>query len=164
MNATKVGEDAEKWDAVVDVFVRVAEDLGAFFGAGYITRGVLVGKRGASWYGRETENFAFDWIAGPWWTGLPAKPTWLTWYGTPYRDIVRPFIEGQAITHDHGLLVRLGPAPMDSDEARPIAPALPTDAVITMTPRYGKGPMSWAGNRSIRFYDRKPAAVMPPLD
>lgn len=136
---------------------------GAFYGAGYITRGVLAGARGAQWYGRDTENFARDWIVGPWWSGLPAKATWLSWYGAPYREAVASALGARAIHRGPGLLVRLGPQPLDSDEASSQALDLPPDVIAGMTPHYGRVPLKETGKPALLFYKRSPAKVIPPL-
>ncbi len=162
-NATVIADDMSACDRAVDLFARVADELGAFFGAGYVTRGVLAGSRGALWYGQETENFSFDWIDGPWWTGLPAKGTWLSWFGEPYRGVVAAALGDRALERNRGLLVRLGPAPMDSDEVRGLAPRLPADLVVEMTPRYGEVAMKGTGKPMLLGYDRSPAKVIPPL-
>jgi hypothetical protein len=163
INATTIAEDPAACDRAVELFARVADELGAFFGAGYITRGVLVGTRGAQWYGSETEGFSFDWINGPWWQGLPAKTTWLSWYGAPYRDAVASALGARAIHHGSGLLVRLGPRPMDSDEVKSVAFDLPSEVVVGMTPRYGQVPMKETGKPALLGYERSPATTIPPL-
>jgi hypothetical protein len=163
VNATAVADDPATAERVVELFARVAEELGAFFGAGFVTRGVLAGSRGAVWYGRETENFSFDWIDGPWWMGLPSKATWLTWFGAGYRDAVASAVRGAAEEHPGGLLLRLGPEPMDSDQVRGSAPTLPPELVVGMTPRLGEVPMADTGQPIVLAHDRSPARVIPPL-
>lgn len=163
INATKIADDLEACDRAVELFARVADELGAFFGAGYVTRGVLAGSRGAQWYGQGTESFSFDWINGPWWLGLPAKATWLCWFGKPYRAEVAGSLDGAAVERGTGLLVRLGPRPMDSDEVRDLAPDLPPDLLVGMTPQFGQVPMKDTGKPMLLGYDRSPAKVIPPL-
>lgn len=140
LNATAIETDQVLCDRAVDLFAAIAEDLGAFFGAGYVTRGVLTGSRGAQWYGQGTENFSDDWISGPWWLGLPTKPTWLTWFGEPYRDLVTPSLNGISVLNDRGLIVRLGPTPMDTDQLRGRAPDLPTELLVEVQAKPGEGP------------------------
>ncbi|MEA2536864.1 MAG: hypothetical protein QOF11_1098 [Chloroflexota bacterium] len=164
INATAIENDPATCDRVVEMFVTVAEELGAFYAAGYVTRGVLTGTRGAQWYGQGTENFAFDWINGPWWIGLPPKATWLTWFGPPYQDLVAPTLDGHAVQREHGLLVRLGSKPMDSDEIRSRTPALPNELLAGMSPVYGKVAMQDTGEPMVLNYERSPAELIPPFD
>ena len=159
LNATAIENDLTMCDRAVDLFTAVAEGLGAFFGAGYVTRGVLTGSRGAQWYGRGTENFADDWIKGPWWLGVPAKPTWLNWFGPPYRDLVASSLEGLAATREQGLLVRLGPSPMDTGQLAGRAPDLPPDLLVGMVLTSGERLM-----RNTVQYERTPARLIPPFD
>ena len=159
LNATAIETDQAMCDRAVDLFAAVAEDLGAFFGAGYVTRGVLTGSRGAQWHGQGTENFSDDWISGPWWLGLPTKPTWLTWYGEPYRDLVTPSLNGLSVLRERGLIVRLGPTPMDTDQLRGRAPNLPSDLLVAVQATRGEGPM-----KDITQYERTPATYIPSLD
>ena len=75
MNATAIETDHLICDrACFDLFAAIAEELGAFFGAGYVTRGVLTGSRGARWYGQGTEKFSDDWISGWWWLVCRPNP------------------------------------------------------------------------------------------
>lgn len=163
INATAIAEDPSACDRAVELFARVADELGAFFGAGFVTRGVLAGARGAQWYGSGTENFTFDWITGPWWPGLPAKTTWLSWYGRAYRRAVASALDGRAMERGSGLLVRLGSRPMDSDEVKSEALDLPADVVVGMTPQLGQVPMKDTGKPALLGYKRSPAKVIPPL-
>jgi hypothetical protein len=158
INATEIETDQAMCERAVDLFAAVAKDLGAFFGAGYVTRGVLAGSRGAEWYGKGTEAFGDDWISGPWWLGLPSKPTWLTWFGEPYRDLVSPSLDGLSVSLDRGLIVRLGPTPMDTDQLRGHAPDLPTELLVDVQAKPGDGPM-----KNITQYERSAAGYIPLL-
>ena len=159
VNATAIETDPLMCDRAVELFVAVASDLGAFFGAGYVTRGVLAGSRGAQWYGEGTENLSSDWISGPWWLGLPVKPTWLSWFGRPYRDLVAASVDGLSAERERGLLMRLGPTPLDTDQLRGLAPDLPTELLVKVVTRPGEGPMKY-----IKEYERTPASHIPSLD
>ncbi len=158
LNASAIESDQAMCDRAVDLFAVIAEDLGAFFGAGYVTRGVLTGSRGAQWHGEGTENFSDDWISGPWWLGLPAKPTWLTWYGEPYRDLVTSCLNGLSVPRERGLIVRLGPTPMDTDQLRGRAPNLPSDLLVAVEATRGEGPVE-----NITQCERTPARSIPSL-
>jgi hypothetical protein len=109
-------------------------------------------------YGQGTENFSDDCIRGPWWLGLPSKPTWLTWFGAPYRELVSPSLNGLAVPGDQGLFVRLGQEPMDTDQLKGRTPGLPSELLVNIEAKPGDGPM-----RSITHYERIPAKHIPPL-
>jgi hypothetical protein len=157
LNATAIEHDQTMCDRAVELFVAVADDMRAFFGAGYVERGVLLGPRGGQRYGPDTEMFSEDWIMGPWWIGLPAKPTWLTWFGEPYHDLVAPSLGGLAAPREHGLVVRLGPAPMDTDELRGLAPGLPSDLRFDLRSTI-VGP-----KKNLTITEQIPATHIPPL-
>lgn len=159
LNATAIETDKALCDRAVELFAAVAEDLRAFYGAGYVTRGVLIGSRGAQRYGKGTENFSDDWISGPWWLGLPAKPTWLTWFGEPYRDLVSAPLNGLSELRDRGLLVRHGPKPLDTDQLGGSSLDLSSDVLVSIRATQGEGPM-----RNITHYERTPAKYIPLQD
>lgn len=104
-----------------------------------------------------------DWITGPWWFGLPAKATWLAWFGPSYAPLVAPALGDLAQPRDGGLLVRLGSTPMDADQLQPVAPRLPVDLVVGRTPRYGPVRID-TGEPIVVGSDPTAAAVVPSLD
>lgn len=106
---------------VVDLFVQVAEDLGAFYGAAYVRRDYIE-RGGKLFVDFDTEGYLI-----PAWSGLPAFPTWLTWFGAPYYDLVLQSLAGEPIeARPGGLLLRMGDKPMNRDELEGIFPQLPT--------------------------------------
>src|SRR5664280_1988690 len=109
----------------------------AFYGAGCVTRDANLSSRGLS-YGSESETVPPDW--GPWWVGLPEMRSWLSWYGKPYSDLVAPALGAAGIARGDGLRVRLGPAPMDSDEVRGVGPSLPRDLQAVRSPTQDDAP------------------------
>lgn len=163
INATAMENDQAMCERAVSLFLAVAEGLGAFFAAGYVTRGVLTGARGGQSYGHGTENFLNDWITGAWWLGVPPKATWLTWFGEPYRDLVAQSLAGTAVQRDRGLLVRLGPTPMDSDEVRGLAPALPPELLAGMRAVHDNVPVQDTGEVVLVANEGTPATYIPPL-
>lgn len=159
LNATAIENDPVLCDRAVELFAAVGGDLGAFFGAGYIIRGVLRTTGGAPRYGPGTERFWDDWIYGPWWLGLPSKPTWLTWFGPPYRDLIAASLKDVTESRQSGTLVRLGPTPMDADQLVGRAPRLPSDLLFGLEPRPGNGPL-----QNIALYRRTPARIIPSME
>lgn len=115
-------------EATVDLFAGVARKLGAFYGAGYVRRGAIA-KRGSVWYDGTSETWALQ--RSRWWLGLPPRPTWLGWFGTPYRERVEPALSRHGIVAPEGILLRLGDEPMDLDELAGRFPKLPRELLAT---------------------------------
>jgi hypothetical protein len=98
------------------------------------------------------------------WTGLPAAPTWLAWFGRPYANLVRPTLAGVATEEDvSGILLRLGTEPMHADDLADRFPPLPAELITHRLNR----PAAWETN--IRYTlvagpPSQPAAVTPTLD
>jgi hypothetical protein len=115
--------DPARCDALVAFFAAVAESFGALFAAGSVTRDTIVQR------GRMSSDNRTEWAPMPrasWWVGLPALPTWLAWFGPAYRGLVAEALPAEATdARDGGLLVRYGTEPMDIDELRAVASALP---------------------------------------
>ena len=97
------------------------------------------------------------------WIGLPASPTWLAWFGKPYVDLVRPSVEGHVTAEvDGGLLVRLGPEPMNADQLAARFPPLPTSLIAHKIDQPAEG----APTGSYTLTDgppSQPAEVIPRL-
>lgn len=162
LNATAIESHPAVCDRAVNLFLAVAQELGAFFGAGYVTRDVLLGNRGDVWYGPDTESIGFT--RGPWWIGLPPTQTWLTWFGKPYRSLLPTDVEASGVAHADGLLVRLGPAPMDADQLRGLTLSLPTELVWSELPSDGRGSVTGSRGRLLPQDERSPAAFIPPFE
>lgn len=163
LNATAIDGDQAMIERVVAFFERVAAETGAFYGAAYVTRDVILARNGRTWHGAQTERFHLDWIGGPWWVGLPAKPAWLTWYGRAYAGLLGAAVQEMGRPVGDGVLVRLGLRPMDTDQARAVAPPLPLELVMTLAPTYqtvnaGDGP-----REMLVGYERSPAQVVPRI-
>ncbi len=65
-----------------------------------------------------------DWVwRGPSWIGIPDIPTWISWYGSPYRDAV-PAVGPGIEVHDDGVLVRRARRPVSTELAgeHPVQP------------------------------------------
>lgn len=77
----------------------------------------------------------------------------MTWFGQPYRDLVGPTLKGHAVELDHGLLVRLGTTPMDSDEVGGRLPRLPQELLAS----------THTGPSVTPDRGREPADVLTPL-
>lgn len=112
-------------EAVCRLFDSVAGELGAFFGAATVIRGVIA--RRSIWYDGETE--ALPSFGGRWWFGIPDEPFWLCWLGEPYAVLIDRVPAG-FVSRLGGLSYRAGATPMDRDALRPIWPGLPADLLL----------------------------------
>lgn len=109
----------ERWrEAIVDLFVRGAETFAAFFAAAQMEPGWTVSRnnrpRATAAMVQESEHF----LRGRLWQGLPPVPVWLSFYGEPYRELVRDVLHRppQPIERSRrGVLGRL----TRSDDVRP---------------------------------------------
>jgi len=151
--------DPAMCERAAEFFVATAQRMRAFVGVGYVERGVLVGRRGDVWYGPESESIAYNF--GPWWIGVPQIPTWLTWYGEPYRNLVAGSVADLSIEKGDGLLVRIGELPLDTDQARDLMPSLPPELLLSLPPDWRR--VIGTVGEDIHRLDRTPAAFIPPL-
>lgn len=56
------------------------------------------------------------------WSGLPADPRWMTWFGVDYADLVRDHLDPALVTSfPHGLLHRWTNQPVSADELQRIS-------------------------------------------
>jgi hypothetical protein len=134
----------------------VAAELGAFYAATYV-QGNVVAQGRRLWYAANTE---FIHLTRMWWEGLPPHPTWLAWFGEPYRDMVESSVR-EHVTDEvpEGLFLRLGDEPKDSDELKEVFPKLPDELV--WKPR---APGAWKFDPSVPVErEEDPAEVIPRI-
>jgi hypothetical protein len=159
-DARPLHRDPAQCEVLVEFFAAVAEAFGAAFAAGSVTRDTIM-RRGRTFADQRTEVPPMP--RASWWVGLPALPSWLTWYGPAYRDLVAVALPATLTSApDGGLLVRHGAEPMDMDELQRVASPLPAELMtrrrdgtpVDPTVRIGlsSGPPS------------EPAAVIPWID
>ena len=150
----------EACEAAVDLFAAVAGDLHVMYAAGCVLRDAIM-RRGKVAYDADSE-------LGPLprnrsWVGLPALPTWLAWFGDPYRDLVESRLDPGTITErPSGLLVRCGREPMDADGLRGVFPDLPAELLATRRPGSSVEPSTRITITSGP--PSRPAATIPALD
>jgi len=125
VDARPIHRDPARCEALVSFFAIVADDLGAAFGAACVTRDVIL-RRGREFFDGQSESPPFP--RARWWVGLPALPTWLAWFGEPYREMLGGAISDWVIpAPPSGVLARFGPEPMDVDELRGVFPSIPPE-------------------------------------
>ncbi|HKE60285.1 MAG TPA: hypothetical protein VKB46_26415, partial [Pyrinomonadaceae bacterium] len=109
-------------ETVVKLFVEVARQMRAFYGLGYVQRNVIA-RRSIGFDGRSEPSPT---LPGQWWLGLPAKPTWLAWFGGGYaRALAASLRDVASAQMPEGILLRHGDAPRDVDELTGLFPLLP---------------------------------------
>jgi hypothetical protein len=125
IDARPIHRDPERCEALVEFFAVVADELGAAYGAACVTRDVIMRR------GRESSDYQSEMGPFPrarWWVGLPALPTWLAWFGKPYRELVGKAVSDWVVRQSRGgVLAQFGPEPMDVDELRGVFPELPPE-------------------------------------
>jgi hypothetical protein len=160
LDARPLHRDPDVCDAVVGWFAEVAEDLGAVYGAGCVLRDAIM-RRGRVFYDALSENAPLP--RSRWWVGLPAHPTWLAWFGDPYRSLVEAGLDPTTVTaRPSGLLMRCGPEPMDADELRDVAPRLPAELVAVRRPGSTVDPV--ARITMTLGPPSESAATIPPIE
>jgi hypothetical protein len=116
--------DARWCETVVRLFIALAQEMPAFYGAGYVERDWVV--RGRRLYGADGSTESLFLQRSRWWCGLPPKPTWLSWFGGPYVSLIADALPGAERVND-GLFLRAGPEPMDADELAGRMPPIPQE-------------------------------------
>ena len=82
-----IASDARWCDAVVDLFVTVAAETGAFFAAAQVEPGWIVSRNNRLSADAGTDS-GEHFLRRRLWQGLPPVPVWLSWFGEPYRPLV----------------------------------------------------------------------------
>jgi hypothetical protein len=161
LDARPLHRDPDMSDAVVELFAHVADGLGAFYAGGCVERDVIM-RRGRVGYDSRSESGPMP--RSKWWVGLPALPTWLAWFGDPYRQLLEGRLIGGNVTQRRsGLLLRCGPEPMDVDELRDgTFPDLPSELLATRRVDSTIDPM--ARITTVLGPPSEAAETIPPLE
>ncbi|HSD09649.1 MAG TPA: hypothetical protein VLF14_01595 [Candidatus Binatia bacterium] len=84
----------ERWrESIVALFARGAELFGAFFAAAQVEPGWIVTRNNRLFARADSIGQGEHFLRGRLWQGLPPVPVWLSWYGGPYRDLVRDALQ-----------------------------------------------------------------------
>ena len=159
IDARPLHRDPAIADAAVTFFREVARSFEAAYAMGSVERDAIMDRgRFSSDHVCETSPLA----RSRWWVGLPAIPTWLSWYGEPYRDLVEDHVAGLAATGPDGLLVRAGDVPMDRDELDGLVP--PPPAALRAVRRPGSTVDPAARYTFLAGPPSDPAEVIPWID
>jgi hypothetical protein len=125
IDARPLHRDPARCEAFVEFFVSVAEAFGAAYAAASVTRDFILRRGRGSW---DARSELAPLPRAKWWVGLPALPTWLAWFGEPYREVVAEAVSAWIVREpSNGVLAQFGPEPMDVDELRGVFPVLPPE-------------------------------------
>ncbi|HTE65768.1 MAG TPA: hypothetical protein VK736_05875 [Candidatus Binatia bacterium] len=148
-------------ERIVRLFTELAAEVGSFYAAAWVERGIILNRGRLSYQANTTE-------AGPMpradaWVGLPASPTWLAWFGPPYADAVRSALTGHPASEtDAGFFVRKGTEPMNADQLADLFPPLPARLLA----RRREQPGAWLPGARYSLVSgppSQPAEEIPPL-
>jgi hypothetical protein len=159
---------APPWtEAGVALFANVSRTLGAFYGAAYLQRNVVL-SRGTLFVQHADDLYISAW------DGLPSFATWLTWFGEAYRDRLAGVLPSDKTTeYPDGLLVRMSKKPLNSDQLLTVFPSLPRR--LTVTKKLVPKVINWDGTPTdelmeveegdtavgMRPWPRRPFSPMP---
>lgn len=102
---------------VVQLFLALAKRLNAFYAVCYVRRHAKLIKNTICHAFNETEWYEIS--AGRCWTGLPTDPTWLTWFGPGYAELVAPHLIDCPFVKESspaGIFLQMGQEPMNRDQ------------------------------------------------
>ncbi|MBP9094558.1 hypothetical protein KBI23_26300 [bacterium] len=117
--------DSQLANTVLELFGALAKRLNAFYGVCYVRRHAKLIKNTIFHDINETEGYEIS--AGRCWTGLPTNPTWLTWFGPGYSELVAPHLSDCQFVKESspsGIFLQMGPEPMNRNQLGDY-PALP---------------------------------------
>ncbi|MEL7185222.1 MAG: hypothetical protein AAFN50_02160 [Pseudomonadota bacterium] len=152
--------------ATVALFQSLARATGSFYAIAYVETGVEAKGRSLYFTG-ESETYPLP--RHNRWLGIPAVPSWLTWFGRPYADLVQSACESHITSRfEEGFLLRASDEPLGIRALPQNFPEIAVELQAKMSEH------SLAGHRANFFGpvvkptdDRmtdKPADFIPPLD
>jgi len=162
-----VSASAPLCERIVRLFMGVARRLQCFYGRGYV-------ERKFSWYRSEPMEVPlitelYPDALGYEWMGIPAEPTWLTWFGRPYVPLVAKSLEKlEPTVTESGILIRLGSKPADLRQLRRAKVKLAADLLVQRA-EHDQGDelmakLKRAGMWSPPSFRPRSADVIPRLD
>lgn len=148
-------------ERIVRLFSQLASEVGSFYAAAWVERGIVLNRGRLSYQATTTETGPMPRADA--WVGLPSSPTWLAWFGPPYVDAVRSALAEHVTSEtDAGLFVRLGTEPMNADELADLFPPLPARLLV----RRREQPGAWLPGARYSLVSgppSQPAEEIPPL-
>ena len=158
----RVVESDSQWcERIVSLFIELAANLKAFYGHGYVERGVFASRRGLG-YGAESEHYPTP--AGRW-RGIPSVPYWLNWFGGPYFPLLEGSLRGGEVSRfPNGVLARFGSKPMDLDGLRNSRLSVPLDLVSEMRRAVKETRFPSGLVHRHEYWETNPAKFVPDID
>ncbi len=119
-------EDLPPWrEKAVDLFVRIARELGAFYAVGALFRDHPLDSGPVLDFDSEVfqEESLHPQVN---WSGLPSLPAWLHWFGPPYAKHLAGLAPAEDTkTFPEGFLLRFGDTPAWSQDLEGLEPLVP---------------------------------------
>lgn len=153
-------------EATVSLFRTLARVAGSFYAIGYVQSGIEAKGRtlyftaGSETYPLPRHNR---------WLGIPAVPTWMTWYGHPYANMVQSACASHITSRfEEGFLLKASDEPLGIRALPKSFPEIATELRAKMSEQSLSGRLaSISGPRVKPTDDRltdRPADFIPPLD
>lgn len=117
--------DSQWTGTVIELFNTLAKRLNAYYAACYVIRDAGLEQTNVVYLTGKTESYSIT--SGFWWVGLSSIPTWLTWFGPGYAELVAPHLTNCQFVKESspsGIFLQMGPEPMNRDQLSDY-PALP---------------------------------------
>lgn len=111
-------EGDRNWiDTVETLLQQLAMRLNAFYAACYVIHNASFVRNNVGIVFGETDYYSIS--EGRWWVGLSTNPTWLTWFGPGYVELVAPYLtDCQSVKEStpSGIFLKMGPKPMNRNQ------------------------------------------------
>lgn len=146
--------DEESSKRLVEFFKNMVVNLEPFYAAGYVSRNWLLSGSELMDEIGISENYNLR--LGNLWLGIPARPTWLAWFGNPYLEILQSITSRLVKRSSSGIFIQIGNLPQNRDEVAIEFPVLPGELLQKELPITPAEP----GRDLVRFM---PASVIPKL-
>ncbi len=105
----------QNWVSTLEtLFLQLAKRLNAFYAACYVIHNASFERNNVGIVFGETDYYSVS--VGPCWVGLSTNPTWLTWFGPGYVELVAPHLNECQFVKDStpsGIFLKMGPKPMN---------------------------------------------------
>ena len=158
--------DPARREAAVAFFQALARAAGSFHAIGYVEGGIETKGRTLYFTGN-SETYPLP--RHNRWLGIPAVPTWLTWYGHPYSEAVLSACDNHITDRfDEGFMIRASEEPLGIRSLPKDTPDIPSELRAKMSEQSLSGRLASIFGAKVKPTDDRmtdrPADVIPPLD
>ena len=153
-------------EATVSFFHTLARATGSYYAIGYVESGIKAKGR-TLYFTASSERYPLP--RHNRWLGIPAVPTWMTWYGHPYAEMVQSACENHVTNRfDEGFLIRMSDEPRGIGSLPKNIPEIPSELRAKLSEQSLSGRLANIFRPNVlptddRMTDR-PADLIPPLD